>query len=132
MKIAVPSASPKAELIVAFVTTEERRKRVTSEIPAAEFDASVGSMLRLHAEKTLYVGLGPKSVVSGNEFRRAAGISMRKLARLGRETIALDLRNWPTHCGAVIESMLLAEYEPKPSKSAKGVRALQVWVNSSD
>lgn len=132
MKIAVSSAPPKVELIVAFVTTEERRKCVSSEIPAAEFDASIGSTLLLHAEKTFYVGLGPKSAATAVEFRRAAGISMRKLARLGRETVALDLRNWPEHCGTVIEAMLLAEYEPKPPKSAKGVRALQVWVNSSD
>ena len=109
-------------------------------VPAEEFDgASLGHvLLREPGRRTLLVGLGEKEKLQPDVLRRAAGVGVKHLLKLGSKEIALDLINFAEHAAVAVEGALLASYKfdgfgKDPSKNTRGVLSrLQVIVPESE
>jgi leucyl aminopeptidase len=109
-------------------------------VPASEFDGSGGSTVLLHhpGSRLLAVGLGEKSKVDADAFRRAAGTAVKQLLKAGASEIALPLGAHPEFAGPVTEGAVLASYRfegfgKDPARNKRGVLSrLQVIVKDGD
>jgi leucyl aminopeptidase len=109
-------------------------------VPLEEFDgAPLGHvLLREPGRRTLLVGLGDKEKLQADTLRRAAGLGVKHLLKLGSKDIALDLTAFADHAAAAVEGALLASYKfdgfgKDPSKNTRGVLSrLQVIVPENE
>jgi len=109
-------------------------------VPAEEFDgAPLGHvLLRDQDRRTLVVGLGEKEKIEADTIRRAAGVGVKHLLKLGSKEIALDLAAFPGQVGPAVEGAVLASYKfegfgKDASKTTRGVLArLQVLVKEHE
>ena len=109
-------------------------------VPAQEFDgAALGHvLLREKDHRTLLVGLGDKEKLEPNTLRKAAGVAVKHLLKLGSTEIALDLAAHAEHVGAAVAGALLASYKfdgfgKDASKSTRGILSrLQVLVRENE
>ena len=113
------TAPADAEVTVHFLP-KENRDQTAVPVPAAEFSGAANSLLLLHAERLLYVGLGESAKVTGDTLRRAAGTAAKHLQAKGRTSIAIDLGHHVRFAREVTEGAILGSYRftdfqpPKP------------------
>ena len=98
-----------AEIVVQLLTREERSRTVVP-VPAAEFSGAPNSLLLLHSEHRLYVGLGDEAKVSGQTVRAACGAAAKLLQAKGRTHAAFDLAGWVLFIKEAVEGALLGTY----------------------
>ena len=79
-------------------------------VPAAEFSGAANSLLLLHGERRLYVGLGDEASVSGQTVRAACGAAARFLQAKGRTEAAFDLAGWVLFIKEAVEGAILGTY----------------------
>jgi leucyl aminopeptidase len=109
-------------------------------VPATEFEGVAGStvLLRDKNQRTFVVALGDKEKIEPDTLRRAAGVGIKQLLKLGSTEIALDLSAYADHVGAAVEGAILASYKfvgfgKDPSKKTHGVLArLQILVRENE
>ena len=98
-----------AEIVVQLLTKEERA-RTAVPVPAAEFSGAPNSLLLLHHERRLYVGLGDEAKVSGNTVRAACGAAAKFLQAKGRTSAAFDLAGWILFIKEAVEGAIVGTY----------------------
>ena len=120
MQIQYSAALPAdAEIVVEFLTREARLETAVA-VPAAEFSGAANALLLLHAERRLYVGLGPEAKVTAQTIRAAGGTAAKALQSRGRTRAALALGRWSHFAREAVEGALLGTYRfsdfqpPKP------------------
>ena len=118
------TATADAEVTVRFLS-KENRDQTAVPVPVAEFSGATNSLLLLHAERRLYVGLGESAKVTGDTVRRAAGTAAKSLQARGRTSIALDLTGHAAVVREAVEGAVLGAYrftDFRPSKPADPAR----------
>ena len=98
-----------AEIVIQLLTREER-DRTAVHVPAAEFSGAPNSLLLLHGERRLYVGLGGEATVSGQTVRTACGAASKFLQAKGRTNVAFDLAGWVLFMKEAVEGAILGTY----------------------
>ena len=129
-----PAGSP--DLVLFFI----KGSPLPAGVPATEFDGATGStvLLREKGQRTLVAGLGEKNKIEPDTLRRAAGVAIKALLKLGASDIALDLTAFPEHVAAAVEGAILAGYKfegfgKDPSKKSRGVLTrLQAIVKDNE
>jgi leucyl aminopeptidase len=109
-------------------------------VPAEEFDGTPFAtvLLRDKNQRTLLVGLGEKNKMEPDTLRRAAGVAVKYLLKLGSKEIALDLSAHADHVGHAVEGAILASYKfvgfgKVAGKRPRGVLSrLQILVNENE
>ena len=130
------SAVGTPDRIVFFVKGNSLPSGVSSE----EFDGAPFStvLLRDKDQRTLVVGLGEKNRIEPDTLRRAAGVAIKHLLKLGGKEVALDLATHANHVAPAVEGAILASYKftgfgKVTAKRARGVLSrLQILVNEND
>ncbi len=126
------STEPKEELTVALFSAAERG-RLPVEVPKAEFCGASNSLLHLHAERMLCIGLGDPAKIDAQRVRSAAGVAAMFLKKTGRTAMQLDLRGREDYAGAAVEGVVLADYrfaEYRKSEAAE-LKSLRCIVEKS-
>ncbi len=109
-------------------------------IPSEEFEGAPFStvLLRDKNQRTLVVGLGEKNKIEPDTLRRAAGVAVKHLLKLGSKEIALDLAAHANHVAPAVEGAILASYKftgfgTPAKKSTRGVLSrLQILVGEQE
>ena len=120
MQIQYSAALPADSEIVVEPLTKEERERTAVAVPAAEFSGAANSLLLLHAERRLYVGLGPEAGVTAQTVRAACGAAAKTLQAKGRTRATLALGRWAAFAREAVEGAVLGAYRfhdfqpPKP------------------
>ncbi len=110
MHLEFASTVPAEAEIVVHLLTKEERSRTTVPVPAAEFSAAPNSLLLLHHERRLYVGLGDEAKVGGNTVRAACGAAAKFLQAKGRTSAAFDLAGWVLFIKEAVEGAIVGTY----------------------
>ena len=137
LKIDVRTAAQGSPDLVTFFAKGDKQP---GGVPAQEFDgAAFGHvLLRDKDRRTLLVGLGDKEKVDANTLRKAAGVAVKHLLKLGSSEIALDLAAHAGQVGAAVAGALLASYKfdgfgKDTAKNTRGVLSrLQVLVRENE
>ena len=137
LKLDVRSAAQGRPDLVTFLVKGDS---MPDGVPAGEFDGSpLGHvLLRDGDRRTLVIGLGEKTKLEPDSFRRAAGAGIKHFLKLGAADLALDLAAWPEQAGPAAEGALLASYKfegfgrehGKPSRPT--LSRLQVIVKENE
>jgi leucyl aminopeptidase len=110
-RVEVASSVPSAEAgdLVSFRTNDSG---LVAGIPRSEFDGAKFSLLQLRQRqrRILHVGLGEKIKVEEDTLRRAAGVAVKNLLKIGADEITIRLEGWTKYAQAVVEGALLAAY----------------------
>ena len=120
MQIQYSAALPAADEIVVELLTKEEREHTVVPVPPAEFSGAANSLLLLHTERRLYVGLGAEAKVTAQTVRAACGTAAKTLRSRGRTRATLALGRWTAFAREAVEGALLGEYRfdafqpPKP------------------
>ena len=120
MQIQYASALPADSEIVVELLTREERDRTAVAVPAAEFSGAANSLLLLHAERRLYVGLGAAAKITAQTVRAACGTAAKTLRAKGRTRATLALGRWTPFAREAVEGTGLGVYRfdtfqpPKP------------------
>ena len=110
MQLHFASTAPADAEIVVQLLTREERSRTAVPVPAAEFSGAPNSLLLLHGEHRLYVGLGDEARVSGQTVRAACGAAAKLLQAKGRTHIAFDMGGWVLFVKEAVEGAILGTY----------------------
>ncbi len=110
MHIEFSATVPAESEITVQLLTRENRHRTAVPVPVAEFSGAANSLLLLHAEKRLYVGLGDSAKVTGDTVRRAGGTAAKFLQAKGRTRAAFELGDWAPQAQAAVEGAVLGTY----------------------
>jgi leucyl aminopeptidase len=123
----------KGETLVKFFTRAEKDS-IPSPVPDAEWNAAANSLLMLHHEGLLCVGLGDAAKLTAQSLRAAAGTAVRALRKAGRRSAALDLRAHTRWIAAAAEGAVMGEYAFADFKKAKGepMQSVRLIVNAPD
>ena len=122
MQIQYSAALPNDGEIVVELLTKEAREQTAVAVPVAEFSGAANSLLLLHAERRLYVGLGPEAKVTAQTIRAACGTAAKTLQAKGRTRATLALGRWSTFTREAVEGAVLGTYRfrdfqpPKPDE----------------
>ena len=108
--------------------TTEQRSQLPAGVTVAEISLQAGSRVFLHAENTLFVGLGEREKVNADTVRLAAGAAAIALKKTGRTKFALHLDAWAEFAEAAVEGMVLADYRYEDFKPKKTHSIRQVTV----
>ena len=84
MQILFTAQPPADAEITVELLTRERRAETALAVPEAEFSGAPNSLLLLHHERRLYVGLGEAAKVTGDRVRAACGAAAKHLQAKGR------------------------------------------------
>ncbi len=126
MQIQYSAALPADSEIVVELLTKEDREQTAVAVPAAEFSGAANSLLLLHAERRLYVGLGAEGKVSAQTVRAACGTAAKTLQAKGRTRATLALGPWTKFACEAVEGAVLGTYRfdtfqpPKPGEPPRG------------
>ena len=133
MQVGFASKVPPRTTQVRFLHAGQR-KQVPAGVREAELSLKPSSRVFVHAEETLYVGVGELSGVNGEVIRRAAGAAAMTLRKSDRGHVCLRLEEFPGFVGAAVEGFLSGSYRFEEYKSAKSPRIekLTVVVNAAD
>ena len=126
MQIQYSAILPAGEGIVVELLTREERERTALAVPAAEFSGAANSLLLLHAERRLYVGLGEAAKVTARTVRTACGAAAKTLQARGRTGATLMLGRWTGFAREAVEGALLGTYRFdafQPSKAGEPPRS---------
>ena len=121
MQIQHATTLPADAEIVVTLLTKENRDHTAQPVPAAEFSGAANSLLLLHSEKRLYVGLGESKKVTSDTVRRACGAAAKHLQAKGRTTATFDLGDYTAHAKAAVEGAVMGTFKfdtfqpPKPT-----------------
>ena len=110
MQIQYSAALPAEGEIVVELLAKEERDRTAIAVPAAEFSGAANSLLLLHAERRLYVGLGEEAKVTAQTVRAACGTAAKTLQARGRTAATLALGRWTGFAREAVEGALLGAY----------------------
>ncbi len=123
----------KGETLVKFFTRAERES-IPSPVSEAEWNASPNSLLMLHHDGLLCVGLGDPAKLTEQTIRAAAGAAVRTLRKAGRRAAALDLRNHARWIAAAAEGAVMGEYAFADFKKAKSeaMASVRLIVKETD
>ncbi len=110
MHLEFASTIPAEAEIVVHLLTREERARTAVHVPAAEFSGAANSLLLLHHERRLYVGLGDEAKVGGNTVRAACGAAAKFLQSKGRTSAAFDLAGWVLFIKEAVEGAIVGTY----------------------
>ena len=110
MQIAFASAPPADAEITVCLLTREERARTAVPVPEAEFSGAANSLLLLHHERRLYVGLGDAARVRGQTVRAACGAAAKHLQAKGRRHVALALDAHARYAKEAVEGVILGAY----------------------
>jgi leucyl aminopeptidase len=118
---------------VRFFTRAEKDS-IPSPVPDAEWNASANSLLMLHHEGLLCVGLGDARKLTAQSLRAAAGAAIRALRKAGRRSAMLDLRAHARWTAAAAEGAVMADYAFADFKKARGepMQSVRLVVNAAD
>ena len=109
MQLHFATAANENEITVSFLP-KEHRDQTAVPVPAAEFSGAANSLLLLHAERRLYVGLGETAKITGDTLRRAAGTAAKHLQAKGRASIAIELGEYVRFAREVVEGAIVGAY----------------------
>jgi leucyl aminopeptidase len=132
-----PAPSADAEVTVRLLTKEERSQTAIA-VPAAEFSGAPNSLLHLHGERLLYVGLGEGVKADGQTIRSACGAAAKFLQAKGRTRAAVDLGEWGRFTQEAVEGALLGAYRfrdfktPDPDKPTSALETLTFASANAD
>ncbi len=108
----------RGETLVRFLSADQR-----AEIPLAisqrEWTGAPNSLLHLHHENLVCVGLGSASKINAQTIRSAAGTAIMHLKKAGRTRAAFDLSPWRKFIEPAIEGAVLADYRFEKFKETK-------------
>lgn len=109
VRIQVVTSAQSADRVI-FVTKDGTH--LPAGIKKEEFKGEKFStvLLREGAKRILYVGLGDKVKVATDTTRRAAGVAIKQLLKIGAEDIAIQLDDLTASTQAIVEGALLASY----------------------
>ncbi len=110
MQIQYSATLPADSEIVVELLTKEEHNRTAVEVPTAEFSGGANSVLLLHAERRLYVGLGPEAKVNAQTIRAACGTAAKTLRAKGRTHVTLALGRWSQFAREAVEGAVLGSY----------------------
>ncbi len=124
IQVVTVAANPANRVI--FVTKESLRW--PKDVAKAEFEGEklTSVLLRNGAERTLYVGLGTKEKIQADTLRRAAGVAVKQLLKIGAEEIAIELDNWTDKAQAIVEGALIAAYRFEDFKTPDSRRKVSL------
>ena len=127
------SATAKGETLVRFFTKAEREE-IPLPLTESEWSAGKNSVLHLHRENLVCIGLGDAEKVNAQTIRSAAGTAVNSLKGIGRVRAALELSNWPQFADAAIEGAVLADYrfEKFKEKKTEPLKTLRCIVTKND
>ncbi len=96
-----------------LVTFFTKGTPLPSGVPAEEFEGAPFAtvLLRDKNQRTLVVGLGEKNKIEPDTLRRAAGVAVKYLLKLGSREIALDLAAHADRVAPAVEGAILASYK---------------------
>ena len=110
MQILFTAQPPADAEITVELLTKERRTETALPVPEAEFSGTPNSLLLLHHERRLYVGLGAAAKVNGDRVRAACGAAAKHLQAKGRQHAAFLLGEWPHFAREAVEGAVLGSY----------------------
>ena len=110
MQIVFTDQPPADAEITVELLTRERRGETALPVPEAEFSGGPNSLLLLHHERRLYVGLGETGKVNGERVRAACGAAARQLQAKGRKRAAFALGEWTHFAREAVEGAVLGAY----------------------
>src|SRR5437867_2740511 len=119
MKIEFNTGGAAAGEMTVRLLTSNARGALPLRVSDAEFSGGPNSMLLLHRDNLLFVGLGKPEKVSAQVVRSAVGTAVMLLRKTGRAIAALDLTEWPQFAGPAVEGALLANYRFEKFRPAK-------------
>ncbi len=136
MKLTVSAALARAGSVTIQPVTRDQRKTLPFATTDKEFSLAPNSLLRVHADRTLYVGLGDPAKVTSDILRRACAAAAKALRKAGRDEVALDLRGRSAHVGAAVQGVLAGSYRfedfKNEDKSTPELKSLQIIVGESE
>lgn len=123
----------RGETLVRFLTKAERAD-IPLELPESEWSAEKNSVLHLHHENLICVGLGDAEKADSHTLRSASGVAVNFLKKIGRARTAFDLEKWPQFTDAVCEGAVLADYrfEKFKDKKTEPLKSLRCIVSKND
>src|SRR5262245_55943570 len=109
MNLTVRSTLPPNADLVCFHAKENARIKGVS---PDEFDGKLLSTVLLHenGRRVLHIGLGDGSKIETNSLRKAAGVAVRQLIKVGAQGVAFELGQWNRYAQAVVEGAMLGAY----------------------
>jgi leucyl aminopeptidase len=127
-------AAPVETLVRFFTRADRAAIPSVHSVPEAEWNASANSTLMLHHARTLCVGLGDPAAVTAQTLRTAAGTALRRLQKIERTKVALDLRAWPKSIEAATEGAMLGAYSFSDFKKNPGaaIESIRLIVRERD
>lgn len=137
MQLLFSTAPPAdADLTIHLLIKEERHHTVAPS-GDAEFSGAPNSLLLLHTEKLLYVGLGEAAKVNGQTVRSAAGAAVKFAQSRGKISAALDLGARSPFIQEAAEGAILGAYRfetfkaPDPDKPAAKLQTLTLVADAA-
>ena len=131
MRLTFSTTTLDADLQILFVTKDERAA-AGIDASDAEFSGAPNSLLHLHTERRLYVGLGEAAKVDGRTIRSAAGSAAKAAQARGKRSVALDLGRWSAFAQEAAEGAILGAYRfdafkaPDPEKPASKLETFTI------
>ncbi len=111
MQITFIAQPPADAQITVHLLTKEGCAGAGLPVPPAEFSGAANSLLLLHHERRLYVGLGEAAKVNGDRVRAACGAAAKHLQAKGRTEAAFVLGEWVPLAREAVEGAVLGAYK---------------------
>ena len=130
MKIQCVEQAPanKGAVTIQFLTKNDVAKALPKHVGRHEFGATRYSMLRLHDDNRLFVGLGDAATLTGEVFRHASSTALSKLRHWQIDGAVIELGAHLAHAGPVVEGALLGNYRFENYKDEKSVALTRLTI----
>lgn len=117
MRFLFSAAAPADADLTIHLLAKEERQRTAAPSEDTEFSGAPNSLLLLHTEKMLYVGLGEAGKITGQTVRSAAGAAVKFAQGRGKSAVILHLGARSQFAQEAAEGAVLGAYRFKTFKT---------------